>query len=89
MVLVYVRLSAEHVQVLRSNIGRESVEKCRNVQNEPIWANFRKKAKGIPSGPFLQTPPYFLDTEDSIIKTLYKRCTLKILESIQILFFIF
>jgi hypothetical protein len=36
MVLVYVRLSAEHVQVLRSNIGRESVEKCRNVQNEPI-----------------------------------------------------
>jgi hypothetical protein len=32
---------------MESDIGPESVEKCRDVQNEPIWANFRKKAKGI------------------------------------------
>jgi hypothetical protein len=35
MVLAYVRVSDEHVQVIRSNIGPESVEKCRDVQNEP------------------------------------------------------
>jgi hypothetical protein len=26
----------QHVQVIRSNIGPKSVEKCRDVQNEPI-----------------------------------------------------
>jgi hypothetical protein len=36
MVLENVRVSSEHVQVIRSNIGPESVEKCRDVQNEPI-----------------------------------------------------
>jgi hypothetical protein len=33
MVLENVRVSSEHVQVIRSNIGPESVEKCRDVQN--------------------------------------------------------
>jgi hypothetical protein len=36
MVLVYIRVPLEHFQVIRSTIGPESVEKCRNVQNEPI-----------------------------------------------------
>jgi hypothetical protein len=36
MVLVDVRIHPEHVQVLRSNIGPESVEECRDVQNEPF-----------------------------------------------------
>jgi hypothetical protein len=36
MILIYVRVSPEHVQVIRSKIGPESVEKCRDVQNEPI-----------------------------------------------------
>jgi hypothetical protein len=36
MVLIDVRVPSEHVQVIRSNIRPESVEKCRDVQNEPI-----------------------------------------------------
>jgi hypothetical protein len=34
--MVDVRIPAEHVQVIRSYIGSESVKKCRDVQNEPI-----------------------------------------------------
>jgi hypothetical protein len=48
MVLVDLKNFLEHVQVIRFSIGPESVEKCRDVQNEPISGNFRKKAKGIP-----------------------------------------
>jgi hypothetical protein len=51
MVLIDVGVLPEHVQVIISNIGPESVEKCRDVQNEPILGNLRKKAKGIPLGP--------------------------------------
>jgi hypothetical protein len=72
MILVDVRVIFEHMQVIISNIGPESVEKCRDVQDKPIWANFRKKAKGIPSGPFFKTPLHFLDTDRSILKTYYK-----------------
>jgi hypothetical protein len=36
MILVDVRIPPERVQVIRSYIGLESVEKCRDVQNEPI-----------------------------------------------------
>jgi hypothetical protein len=36
MDLIDVRVSPEHVKVIKSNIGPESVEKCRDVQNEPI-----------------------------------------------------
>jgi hypothetical protein len=36
MILVDVKVFPEHVQVIRSKIGPESVEKCRDVQNEPI-----------------------------------------------------
>jgi hypothetical protein len=36
MILVDVRVNPEYVQVIRSNIGPELVEKCRDVQNEPI-----------------------------------------------------
>jgi hypothetical protein len=82
MALIDVRASFEHVWAIRSNIGHESVEKCRDVQNEPIWANFNKKAKGIPWDPFFKTPLYFLETENSILKTLCKFCTFNILESI-------
>jgi hypothetical protein len=46
MILIDVRVHFEHVKVIRSNVGPESVEKYRDVQNEPIWANFMKKAKG-------------------------------------------
>jgi hypothetical protein len=40
MILVDVGVPLEHVQVIRSNIGPESVEKCQDVQNEPILDNF-------------------------------------------------
>jgi hypothetical protein len=46
MILVDVSVFPEYFQVTRSNIGPKSVEKCRDVQNEPISDNFRKKAKG-------------------------------------------
>jgi hypothetical protein len=36
MILVDVRVHLEHVKVIRSKIGPESVEKCRDAQNEPI-----------------------------------------------------
>jgi hypothetical protein len=72
MVPIDVRITAKHVQVIRSNIGPESVEKCRDVRNKPIWANFWKKAKGIPRGPFIQTSLYFLETGDNTLMTLYK-----------------
>jgi hypothetical protein len=36
MFLEDVRVPPEDVQVIRSSIGPESVEECRNVQNEPI-----------------------------------------------------
>jgi hypothetical protein len=66
MALVNSKTHSEHVQVIRCDIKLESVEKFRDVQNEPIPA---KKAEGIPSGLIVQTPPYFLETEDyTIIK---------------------
>jgi hypothetical protein len=89
MVLIDVRVPSEHVQVIRSNIRPESVEKCRDVQNEPIWANFRKKAKGIHLTLFFQTPLYFLETEDSIFKTFYKYYTFNRLDNIEIIFFFY
>jgi hypothetical protein len=36
MILVDIRAPLEHVKVIKSNIGPESVEKCRDVQNDPI-----------------------------------------------------
>jgi hypothetical protein len=87
MVLVDVSVYLEHGKLIRSNIGPESVEKCRDVQNEPISGNFRKKAQGIPLGRFFQTQLYFLQIEDSILKTLYNFYILNRLESIQIRFF--
>jgi hypothetical protein len=36
MILIDVGVPPEQVQAIRSNIGAESVEKCRDVQNEPI-----------------------------------------------------
>jgi hypothetical protein len=78
MILIDIAVFLEHVQVIRSNIRPKSVQKCRDVQNKPIWANFRKKARGTPLGPFFQTPPYFFETEDSIFKTFYKYYTFNI-----------
>jgi hypothetical protein len=71
MVLIDVRILFEHVQAIRSNIGLESVEKCRDVQNEPISGNFRKKAK-VHLGSFFKTPLYFLENDYTIFKTFYK-----------------
>jgi hypothetical protein len=36
IILKDVGVPPEHVKVIRSNIGPESAEKCRDVQNEPI-----------------------------------------------------
>jgi hypothetical protein len=36
MVLIDRGFCSEHVKVMESDIGPESVEKCRDVQNEPI-----------------------------------------------------
>jgi hypothetical protein len=36
MAIVDVRVHSEYGQVIRSNIVPELVEKCRDVQNEPI-----------------------------------------------------
>jgi hypothetical protein len=36
MVLIDIGIPLEHVQVIRSKIGRGLVQKCRDVQNEPI-----------------------------------------------------
>jgi hypothetical protein len=61
MILIDVEISPEQVQVIRSNIGPESVEKCRDVQNAPISANFRKKAKVIyPQARFFKYRYFFL-----------------------------
>jgi hypothetical protein len=87
MILIDVRVFLEHVQVIRSNIGPESVEKCRDVHNETIWANFREKAKGIPLGLFFQTSRYFFEIDNCIFKTLYNYQPLHGLKSIQIFFF--
>jgi hypothetical protein len=45
MLLVDVRIYSEHAQVIRSDIGTKSVEKCRDVQNEPIP---RKRTRKYP-----------------------------------------
>jgi hypothetical protein len=76
MILVDVGVSLEYAQVIRSNIGLESVEKCRDVQNKPISGNFKKKAKDNVLKPFFQTPLLFFDTDCSIFKTHYKDCIL-------------
>jgi hypothetical protein len=89
VILIDIRDPSEHVKVIRSNIGLESVEKCRDVQNEPIGTNFRKKAKGIHLNPFFQTPLYFVETEDSNFKILYIKHAIIILEHIQISFFLY
>jgi hypothetical protein len=60
MILVDVGVHLEHVQVIRSKIGPELVEKYRDVQNEPISGNFRKKSKGIATGLFLKHRYIFL-----------------------------
>jgi hypothetical protein len=43
MVLVEVGILLEHVQVIRSNIGLDLVEKCQGVQNEPNLSQFQEK----------------------------------------------
>jgi hypothetical protein len=60
MILVDVKVPTKHVQIIRSNIGLESVEKCRDVQNEPILGNFRKKAEGLPQASFFKYRYIFL-----------------------------
>jgi hypothetical protein len=40
--MVDIRVHLEYLQVIRSNIGPESVEEWRDVQNEPIFFFFFK-----------------------------------------------
>jgi hypothetical protein len=82
MILLHVSVPCEHVKVIRSNIGPESIEKCRDVQNEPISG---KKLRYF-STPFFKTPLYFVETENSTFKTYYKYHTLYRLQNIQINF---
>jgi hypothetical protein len=74
MIMIDVRVPTKDVQAIRSNIGPESVEKCRDVQNEQFEPIFGKKLRVLK--PFFQTPLYFLDTDCSIFKTHYKEYTL-------------
>jgi hypothetical protein len=59
------RVHFKHVQVIRSDIEPELVNKCTDVENEPIS---RGKLREIPLGPIFKTPPYSLETEDGIFK---------------------
>jgi hypothetical protein len=80
--MIDARVPPEHVKVIRSKIGPESAEKCRDVQNKPIRANFRKKVKGVVSKPVFQTPLLFFDTNCSMFKIHYEDCTLVRLKDI-------
>jgi hypothetical protein len=82
MTLIVLRVSSEHVQAIRSNIELESVEKCRDVQNEPIWADFRKKAMGTALSPFFKHRYILLKLKTAFSRYFYKYSILKILESI-------
>jgi hypothetical protein len=68
MILIDVEVQLEHVQVIRSNIGPKSVEKCRDVQNEPIEPISGKKLRDISLGQFVKTPLYFFETEKRIFQ---------------------
>jgi hypothetical protein len=83
MILVNARANFEHAQVIRSDIGPESVEKFRDVQNGPISG----KKLIISLALFFQPPLYFLETEKCICKTLHRQYTFHILDNIQTYFF--
>jgi hypothetical protein len=51
MILIDVKVYSGHAQVIRSDIGPELVNKCRDVQNE----QFQKNANGVPLGSFSNT----------------------------------
>jgi hypothetical protein len=51
-----VEFHSEHVQVIRSHIDPVLVEKCRDVENEPISEN----KQGSPPRYHFQAPPCFL-----------------------------
>jgi hypothetical protein len=78
MILIGVWVPREHVQVIRSNIGPESVEKCRDVQMSQFEPISGKKLRDSYLGPFIQTPLYFHDTENGIWKTFdkYYKCNI-------------
>jgi hypothetical protein len=63
--LVDTRVHFEHIQVNRCDIELESVEKCRDVENEPV----SEESMGIPLGPIFKTPSYFLENKESIFET--------------------
>jgi hypothetical protein len=71
MVLVDIGIHPEHVQVIRSNIGPESVAKRRDVQMSQ-FAPISGKKHGYSLRPVFQTPQYFLEVVDSIYETFYK-----------------
>jgi hypothetical protein len=72
MSLIDVGIPLEHGQVIRSDIGPESVEKCRDVQNGPISGNFRKKAKGIVLKPFFKHRYIFLTLNIAFLRYIIK-----------------
>jgi hypothetical protein len=64
MLLVDKRVHSEHVQVIRSDIEPESVEKCSEVENGMV----SEKIIRVRSGTIFHTPTYFFETEDIIFK---------------------
>jgi hypothetical protein len=56
MALINLRAHSEHIQVIRCDIKLESVEKFRDVQNEPVSG---KTLRVSLSGLIVQTPPCF------------------------------
>jgi hypothetical protein len=65
VVLVDARTHSEHIKVIRSDIGPESVEKYRDVENEP---NSEKKTKGIPVRHYLSNTAIFLRMKKAFLK---------------------
>jgi hypothetical protein len=52
MVLINAKAHYKQVKVIRSDIGTEPAEKCRDAQNEPI-------SRKEPLGPICKTPLHF------------------------------
>jgi hypothetical protein len=57
-----------HVKVIRCNINPELVEKCRNVENEPISG---KKLRLCAPRPIFQTSHLFFENEDSMLEVYF------------------
>jgi hypothetical protein len=70
MVLVDIKIPPEHVQVIRSNIRPESVEKCRDVQNNHIEPISGKKLMVFPQTRFFKHRYIFLKLKTAFVRYL-------------------